>query len=208
MLFAPGCRVKGMCSLLEGWGCPFCDGKTREGGGWGAGEEGAEDRGVKDDAGAGDGVSEGWLGTGWTIRALIKTSCGGVMGWVAAGVDSVEVCRHSLLQRNWVPSWSSLRLSCLRKGQVWLFRCSGQNPGDFLAASLSPTLHVHLSGESILCACGICPASDHFPPAPSLLGGRRYTYPAMAPSASYLDTCFCPHYPPPHPQFRSREQPE
>lgn len=48
-----------MCSLLEGWGCPFCDGKTREGGGWGAGEEGAEDRGVKDDAGAGDGVSEG-----------------------------------------------------------------------------------------------------------------------------------------------------
>ena len=67
MLFAPGCRVKGMCSLLEGWGCPFCNGKTREGGGWGAGEEGAEDRGVKDDAGAGDGVSEGYshLPGGW-----------------------------------------------------------------------------------------------------------------------------------------------
>ena len=29
-----------MCSLLEGRGCPFCDGKTREGGGWGAGAGG------------------------------------------------------------------------------------------------------------------------------------------------------------------------
>lgn len=48
-----------MCSLLEGWRCPFCNGKTGEGGGWGAGEEGAEDRGVKDDAGAGDGVCGG-----------------------------------------------------------------------------------------------------------------------------------------------------
>lgn len=56
--------MKGMCSLLEGWRCPFRDGKTGEGGGWGAGEECTEDRGVKDDAGAGNRVSGGWLGTG------------------------------------------------------------------------------------------------------------------------------------------------
>ena len=50
-----------MCSLLEGWRCPFCNGRTGEGGGWGAGEEGAEDRGVKDDAGAGDVVRGGYI---------------------------------------------------------------------------------------------------------------------------------------------------
>lgn len=40
MLSAPGCGVKGVRSLREGWRCAFREGKAGEGGGWGAGEEG------------------------------------------------------------------------------------------------------------------------------------------------------------------------